>query len=53
VEFKAKKIMNDNAGKQIRANLNIATRDKYVWEKVRHRHLQHDVATLKNFIDSF
>lgn len=53
VEFKAKKIMNDNAGKQIRANLNIAKRDNYVWEKVRHRHLQQDVATLKNFIDSF
>ena len=53
VEFKAKKIMNDNAGKQIRANLNIAKRDNYVWEKVRHRHLQQDVATLENFIDTF
>ena len=53
VAFKAKKIMNDNAGKQIRANFNIAKRDDYVWEKVRGRHLQQDVATLKKFIDSF
>jgi len=53
VEFKAKKIMDDNAGKQIRANLNIAKRDDYVWGKVRQRHLQQDVTALKTFIDSF
>jgi len=53
VEFKAKKIMDDNAGKQIRANLNIAKRDDYVWEKVRERHLKQDVTALKTFIDSF
>jgi hypothetical protein len=53
VEFKAKKIMKDDAGKQIRQNLNIAWRDEYVWEKVRDRHLQSDVAILKSFIESF
>lgn len=53
VEFKAKKIMNDNAGKQIRKNLNIASRDEYVWQKVRDRHLQVDVQALKSFIESF
>ena len=53
VEFKAKKIMNDNAGKQIRKNLNIAFRDEYVWQKVRDRHLEADVQALKSFIESF
>ena len=47
VEFKAKKIINDNAGKQIRHNLNIAKRDEFVWIKVRDRHLQTDVNLLK------
>ena len=47
VEFKAKKIINDNAGKQIRRNLNIAKRDEFVWIKVRDRHLQTDVNLLK------
>ena len=47
VEFKAKKIINDNAGKQIRRNLNIAIRDEFVWIKVRDRHLQTDVNLLK------
>ena len=32
VEFKAKKIINDDAGKQIRANFNINLRDNYVWK---------------------
>ena len=53
VEFKAKKILNDNAGKQIRQNLNIAQRDQYVWGKVRERHLNADVDTLRSFIESF
>ena len=53
VEFKAKKILNDNAGKQIRQNLNIAQRDQYVWGKVRKRHLNADVDTLRSFIESF
>jgi len=50
VTFKAKKIINDNAGKQIRHNLNINLRDNFVWEKVRDRHLQADVLALKEKI---
>jgi hypothetical protein len=52
VEFKAKKIMNDNAGKQIRKNLNISERDQFVWTKVRGRVLNTDVSVLKSFIES-
>lgn len=51
VEFKAKKIIDDDAGKQIRKNLNINQRDNFVWEKVRDRHLQADIAALKKFIE--
>ena len=40
-------MMDDNAGKQIRRNLNIAKRDEFVWIKVRDRHLQTDVNLLK------
>ena len=47
VTFKAKKIIDDNAGKQIRHNLNINLRDNFVWEKVRDRHLHTDVNLLK------
>ena len=47
VTFKAKKIIDDNAGKQIRHNLNINLRDNFVWKKVRDRHLQTDVNLLK------
>ena len=50
VEFKAKKIINDDAGKQIRANFNINLRDNYVWKKVRDRHLMNDVNILRKFI---
>lgn len=50
VVFKAKKIINDNAGKQIRRNFNINHRDNFVWDKVRDRHLDADVATLKKLI---
>ena len=50
VEFKAKKILNDDAGKQIRKNFNINLRDNYVWTKVRDRHLLNDVNALKKFI---
>ena len=50
VEFKAKKIINDDTGKQIRANLNINLRDNYVWKKVRDRHLMNDVNILREFI---
>ena len=50
VEFKVKKITNDNAGKQIRSNLNINTRDNYVWKKVRDTHLYTDVDRLAQFI---
>jgi hypothetical protein len=53
VEFKAKKIMNDNAAKQIRSNFNIANRDQFVWTKVRDRHLNADVDALRSFIKSF
>jgi len=53
VEFKAKKIMDDNAGKQIRSNLNIANRDEFVWKKVNNRHLHGDVDALRKFIESF
>jgi len=53
VEFKAKKIMNDNAGKQIRKNFNISERDKFVWKKVQGRILDSDVSALRNFIKSF
>ena len=53
VEFKTKKILNDDAGKQIRHNLNIAQRDKFVWSKVRERHLNADVDALRSFIKSF
>jgi hypothetical protein len=53
VEFKAKKIISDDAGQQIRKNFNIPRRDIFVWEKVRGRHLDADVALLKNFIDNF
>tara|TARA_B100001564_G_scaffold348650_1_gene350833 strand:+ start:1076 stop:1783 length:708 start_codon:yes stop_codon:yes gene_type:complete len=50
VTFKAKKIINDNAGKQIRKNFNINYRDNFVWTKVRDRHLQADVNALKEKI---
>ena len=50
VEFKVKKITNDNAGKQIRSNLNINLRDNYVWERVRSTHLYTDVDRLTKFI---
>ena len=53
VEFKAKKIINDNAGKQIRENLNIRERDHFVWKKIKARYLDADVGALKAFIDSF
>jgi len=53
VEFKAKKIMNDNAARQIRSNFNIAKRDEFVWTKVRDRHLNADVDALRTFIESF
>tara|TARA_B100001057_G_scaffold499948_1_gene612666 strand:+ start:3203 stop:3934 length:732 start_codon:yes stop_codon:yes gene_type:complete len=50
VTFKAKKIIDDNAGKQIRHNLNINLRDNFVWQKVRDRHLHTDVNLLKEKI---
>ena len=53
VEFKAKKIIDDNAGRQIRGNLNIANRDQFVWTKVNDRHLTADVNALRSFIESF
>ncbi len=53
VEFKAKKMLNDNAGKQIRKNLNIKQRDDFVWAKVKNRHLESDVSMLRKFIESY
>jgi hypothetical protein len=53
VEFKAKKILDDNAGKQIRANLNIAKRDEYVWSKIQDRHVEADINALKRFIEQY
>lgn len=50
VEFKAKKIIGDDAGQQIRKNFRIPWRDVFVWEKVRGRHLQADVTALKEKI---
>jgi len=52
VVFKVKKILTDNAGKQIRKNLNIANRDEYVWTKIRERYINADVNALDNFIKS-
>ena len=53
VTFKVKKILTDNAGKQIRKNFNIANRDEYVWTKIRERYINADVEALRNFIESF
>ena len=53
VKFKAKKILDDDAGKQIHLNLNIRERDNFVWKKVRDRTLESDVSALRNFIKSF
>jgi hypothetical protein len=50
VEFKAKKIIGDDAGQQIRKTFRIPWRDVFVWEKVRGRHLQADVTALKEKI---
>ena len=49
VTFKAKKIFDETA-MAVRSNLNIAQRDKFVWESVRDRHIQSDVELLKSFI---
>ena len=53
VEFKAKKIISDDAGQQIRKTFRIPWRDVFVWEKVRGRHLDADVDVLSSFIESF
>ena len=52
VTFKAKKILDDNAGKQIRKNLNIVKRDEFVWTKTRDRYVNADVIALRSFIQS-
>jgi hypothetical protein len=49
VVFKAKK-MFDDTGKQVRTHLNINNRDKFVWDKVKQRHLNADVNALQDFI---
>ena len=53
VLFKVKKILTDNAGKQIRKNFNIANRDEYVWTKTRERYVNADVKALQDYINSF
>lgn len=52
ITFKTKKILDDNAGKQIRKNLNIVKRDQFVWSKTRDRHVNADVNALRSFIES-
>jgi len=52
VTFKAKKIF-DNTHEQVISHLNIAERDRWIWNKVRDRHLNADVDTLRSFIESF
>jgi hypothetical protein len=49
VVFKAKK-MFDDTGDQVRTHLNINNRDKFVWIKVRSRHLNADITALQDFI---
>jgi hypothetical protein len=49
VVFKAKK-MFDDTGDQVRTHLNINNRDKFVWTKVRSRHLNADITALQDFI---
>jgi len=52
VTFHAKKILDDDAGKQIRKNLNIKERDYFVNSKTD-RYLQADTDALNSFIKSF
>jgi hypothetical protein len=49
VVFKAKK-MFDDTGDQVRTHLNINNRDKFVWDKVKRRHLNADVNALQDII---
>jgi len=51
VTFHAKKILNDDAGKQIRKNLNIKERDYFVNSK-KGRYLESDISALTSFIKS-
>ena len=51
VVFKAKKIINDDAGQQVRKMFSINERDDFVWTKVRDRHLDADVNLLKTKIN--
>ena len=48
---KAKKIINDDAGQQVRKMFSINERDDFVWTKVRDRHLDADVNLLKTKIN--
>jgi hypothetical protein len=52
VHLKAKKIFDETA-KEIRSKNSVDKRDDWVWSKVKGRHLDTDVALLKNFIDTF
>tara|TARA_B100001093_G_scaffold107594_1_gene99856 strand:+ start:87 stop:809 length:723 start_codon:yes stop_codon:yes gene_type:complete len=51
IVFKAKKIINDDAGQQVRKMFSINERDDFVWTKVRDRHLNADVDLLKTKIN--
>jgi hypothetical protein len=52
VQLKAKKVFDDTA-QEIRSKNSVDKRDDWVWKKVKGRHLDTDVALLKNFIDNF
>ena len=52
VRVKAKKVFDETA-ELIRKKNNIAKRDDWVWTKVRDRHLDADVDTLRSFIESY
>ena len=52
VTFKTKKIIDDDAGQQIRSKLSIDKRDGYVWTKIRDRYIKADVDALNKFISS-
>jgi len=51
IKFRVKK-MEDDTATQVRTHMNIRNRDDWAWKSCQ-RHLQSDVATLKNFIDNF
>ena len=53
VEFRSKKIMEDDAGRQVRQHLNIKERDTFVYKKIKRNTFNSDLKLLRNFIESF